>query len=339
MLWIISVFSALGFTFCYFLADTVDIAVFKAIEFVKKKLLDQGPNELTDLYLLSRTQSLLRSGINLESALEQIRSEPSSSETLKRTIQKILDGTTTKDFLPSFFILALETGAPISEPIKILQNTLFMQKKNQQRAKAFTAQSRAQASVLCWLPWFLLFSLAILDHDWALESTKSPYTWLLWSAAIFLSGIGKTWINNLISKSLIPKKTKDILLEQLLPELVFRLVGYISTGIDLQTSLERCLQQMAEPKLSTYFSNKTSPDTPPQILHLRALLDQANLGGPVRAELLFLLNDLQSTQECNWEERAQKLPVKCMAPLFLCFFPSCLLILLSLILPMLGELK
>jgi hypothetical protein len=38
--------------------------------------------------------------------------------------------------------------------------------------------------------------------------------------------------------------------------------------------------------------------------------------------------------EGRWEERAQRLPVTMMAPLFLCFFPACILVLLGLVVPL-----
>ncbi|MGZ3682277.1 MAG: hypothetical protein ACXVCI_00375, partial [Bdellovibrionota bacterium] len=54
----------------------------------------------------------------------------------------------------------------------------------------------------------------------------------------------------------------------------------------------------------------------------------------VREELSNFLQDLSAELESRWEERVQRLPVALLGPLFVCFFPGSLLVLIGLLLPL-----
>ena len=125
--------------------------------------------------------------------------------------------------------------------------------------------------------------------------------------------------------------------EEALPELTLRILCELGLGRDPETAAEISLNSIRNEFLSRAFSS-ASTGSAGKILRLRNILSHcARTGAPAREELLGFLQDLQAENETRWEERTQRLPVVLLAPLFLCFFPSALLLLGGLLIPLLWN--
>ncbi len=152
-----------------------------------------------------------------------------------------------------------------------------------------------------------------------------------------MSGGGRQWIRIALASAFRPKGQIEIIEENLIPDLILRLLAEISRGIDVESAAEASLAQMENTELTMLFRQSRPEDTH-RVARLKSLLAHAaRTGAPVRDELLGFLADLQAELESRWEERVQRLPVAMMAPLFLCFFPSSLLVLSGLLMPLLLE--
>jgi hypothetical protein len=296
-----------------------------------RQLLTRPPPPDEDLTLAGRLISSIQGGASLDAALEAAFAEASGGPYRVR-LRGILDGRPPPDFLSSFLHSALETGMPALASLQNLERALRSRRKLSLRAGALSAQCRAQAEVLSWLPWALGGAIALTDFDWFTSAAHHAISWVLWAAAVVLAGFGRQWIDISLRRALRPRGAEETLEEVALPDFTLRVIATVSQGKDVESALEHCLAMAANPELSRALAS-TSPGA--KVLRLRGTLRHAaRTGAPVREELGAFLQDLQSEIEARWEERVQRLPVALLAPLFVCFFPSSLLVLIALLLPL-----
>lgn len=287
-----------------------------------------------ELLIVGRIIAALRAGRSLDQALEILVHDPEIPSRKRKELRLALDRRPTPDFLSEFLSAALGSGAPILQALVSLHRTLLTQKKMKLRAKGLSAQCRAQAEVLTWLPWCLALALFTIEPTWFSESIRSPLTWLCWSLASALCGGGKFWVLRISRNALVAPTRENYVLEEEFPELVLRVSTQISLGRDPISSLEE-IQVSTRPPLRNWLTG-SDPSCPPIVKSFSTMIKFASENGaPIRDDLANFLSELQTTQETRWEERLQRLPVQLLAPLFACFFPACILVVLSLLLPIL----
>jgi hypothetical protein len=292
-----------------------------------------------DYELASRLTASLRAGISLDSALEQMASESTLTGPARSRLRRILDRKPEADFLSHFLSAALNSGMPALAALTTFQKALQTRRRLALKARAATGQSRAQAEVLSWLPWVMALGLMLVDRDWFALASGSPLAWFFWAIAIGLTGLGRWWIRHALRRALSPRTEAERLEEAVLPDFGLRLLSELSLGSDVEGAVEKSLLNQGDANLRDCFAPERGiPGLPGRVAALRSTLKHASAtGAPVREDLLSFLLDLQFELESRWEERVQRLPVAMLAPLFLCFFPGSLLVLLGLLLPLLRE--
>jgi hypothetical protein len=317
-----------GFVLAHRFRDRIDVEA--GVAFAQlRRLLTSPPPPDEDLTLAGRLISSIQGGASLDAALESAFTEAPDGPYRVR-LRGILDGRPPSDFLSSFLHSALESGMPALASLQNLERALRSRRKLRLRAGALSAQCRAQAEVLSWLPWALGGAIALTDFEWFTSAAHHAVSWILWAAAVVLSGVGRQWIGYSLNRALRPRGAEETLEEDILPDFTLRVIATVSQGKDVESALEQCLA--TNPGLSRAFAC-SSPGA--KVLRLRGTLRHAaRTGAPVREELGAFLQDLQAEIEARWEERVQRLPVALLAPLFVCFFPSSLLVLVALLLPL-----
>ncbi len=299
------------------------------------RFLEAPPTSDDDLTLTTRLISSLRAGISLDAALETAALDAPPGTPARVRIRQILDGNVGADFLSVFLRSALKTGAPLLSALQGIERALVAKRRLVFRARATTGQCRAQAEVLSWLPWVLALAIALIDPEWFSSAIHHSIAWLFWAIAVLLSGIGRQWMKSSLAKALNPKGEIQTIEEMVIPDLILRLIAEVSQGIDVESACEHSLRSLGNPRLSQLFSLANANLENNRVARLKNLLAHSvRTGAPVRDELLSFLSDLQNELEARWEERVQRLPIALLAPLFVCFFPSSMLVLAGLLFPL-----
>lgn len=324
-----------GFFACALRPDSIDGGmawVHELARSIYRRLAAKSAENIPELAICSRLVASLRAGQSLDAAVEGLTGQSTlPPETLLR-LRRVLDGRPERDFLSQFLDAAIRSGIPVLSVLQSFQKTLLTRKRLALRARAITGQARAQAAVLSWLPWSLALGIVILDVDWFSLACKSWVAWLLWGISIALVGAGRGWIRVLLRRALAPKNQQEKLEEEELPELILRIVAEISVGRDVESALEAALSGERTAELRNQVFNGRSEKAE----YVRALVAHAaTTGAPIRDDLLSFLQELYGEIEARWEERVQKLPVVLLLPLFACFFPASLLVMLGLLFPLL----
>ncbi len=327
---------ASGFLFSFLFSRKIDEVGHSGWALLQSKW-QMAPSTSTDvdeeLLLLSRLTASLRAGLSLDNALEGIAENKKTADRL----QAILEGRPQADVLSLFLSDSLKTGTPALHSLGLFQRALQNQKKLSLKARSITGQSRAQAEVLSWLPWLLGALLLASDPKSFQGPLTSPFSWVLWAIAIGLTGFGREWIQSALKRALSPRSNREALEEKSIPELLLRLLGQISLGLDAETALQNALQSHSHPEMQKIFF---APEQTSRLQQLQGLLHHAALtGAPIREDLQTYLQDHYLELESRWEERVQRLPVTILAPLFACFFPASLLVLAGLFLPLFASLS
>jgi Flp pilus assembly protein TadB len=330
-----------GISFAFFHGARLDAllpALFLKARRQLARLLETAPSPSEDLLLTTRLISALRAGISLDAALESAAQEAAPGAPMRGRIRKILDGNATSDFLSAFLRSALHTGAPVLASLQGIEKALVTKRRLSLRAKAASSQCRAQAEVLSWLPFALGLGIALVDPEWFWKALAHPLSWLVWAMAIALCGLGRRWMKWALAKALRPRGEREAMEENLLPDLTLRVLAEVSQGTDVESACERSLQAIGNPRLSQLYLAAAEAQETDRLARLKSLLRySARTGAPVREELLSFLADLHNELEARWEERVLRLPVALLAPLFVCFLPGSLLVLLGLLLPLALE--
>jgi len=328
-----------GFIFCTAFSKKADQLTSKSLALALKsvrRLLNKEESRGIDLQFITRLIASVRSGISLDSALDSLAKDPELGESCRHRVLCILQGKPKKDFLSTFLDGALRTGIPLLATLQAFQKILQTERRVVMKANALTSQSRAQAEVLSWLPWILLLALGGMDPEWMISATTNAGSWLLWSLALGLLGLGRVWMKSSINRAIKPAGKEEEIREQLLPELVLRMISQLSLGQDAESALEACLTSIDDRRLHDQIYNKAKRGE--SVRSLISMLEySARTGAPLREDLMTFLSDLHLQLENRWEERVQRLPVVMMAPLFVCFFPASLLVIASLLLPLIQE--
>lgn len=289
-----------------------------------------------DLTIASRLIAALRAGQSLDQAVEHLIRDQEIPRTQRARLQAVIERRTGNDFLGEFLSDAIDSGAPVLNALVSLHRVLLIEKKMTLRAIGLSAQCRAQAEVLTWIPWCLAAGIFAMEPAWFGVALESPVTWFFWSASLALCGGGRAWIRRLSRQALNPGSADARILEKDFPAVVLKLLTQLSLGRDPMSCLEQ-IQLSAPMPLKSWLAG-THESCPPPVKTFRTMVEfsQRN-GAPLRDDLMNLLFDLHASQEARWEERLQQLPVRLLAPLFSCFFPACILNVLSLLLPILKE--
>jgi hypothetical protein len=332
MFWIGLIIGGGGFILSHRFRERVDRALGLAWASAWQRLraaLSSPPTADDDLELTGRLISSLQAGISLDAALDALALEAAGTQ--RARLRALLDGRPPPDFLSAFLRTALDTGMPSLAALQSMERALRSRRRLALRAVAVSGNCRAQAEVLSWLPWVLGGAIALLDHDWFLSATRQPISWLLWAVAVLLAGFGRGWIKRSVTRALSPKAGTETLEERILPDFVLRVIAEVSQGIDVESATERSLLATKDPLLSRAFAENSGGTRAARLRNL--LRHAARTGAPVRDELGAFLEDLRADTEARWEERVQRLPIALLGPLFACFFPSSILILLALLVP------
>lgn len=337
MVWLALFTGTGGLLFHIRCSNEIDAFSFRAWRAAKtwvlKALAPPLSNE-EDLLLLARTISCLRAGISLDSALESFAQETPPGSAQKIRLRGILEGNAPADFLSTFLRSAMDSGTPALSALQGMEKMLAGKRRLALKAHAATGQCRAQAEVLSWLPWAFGLAVALLDRDWFASALHSSLAWFLWAIAVLLSGLGRKWMQSSLSRAFQAKNKTELLEEAWLPDLALRLVAEISQGTDIETAIERSLAKVGNAELTALYST-AKPQETHRIARMKSLLlHAARTGAPIRSDLENFLSDLHMELEARWEERVQRLPIKMLGPLFLCFFPGSLLVLAGLLLPL-----
>jgi hypothetical protein len=318
----------LGFFFCGAFGTSIDRLCHHLSHRLRRKV---APEILSSQLQLTRELlRQLRSGRALETALNDIREK--SRNDIQLTILKEISAKAPREPLSQLLTIALESGCSILVPLSAYAENL--QKILQIRAKiqALTSQARAQATVLSFLPVFLLCSLAFLDPTNFLALWRTPETAFIGALFLFFLGGGKFWIQRLQTNLFVSANVEEEIEFDILPKFTLQWAMLISAGIDPQTAFERCALQIPQGK-SVSFSQSARG----KFFH--HLLEQSiNSGTPIKEELLQFLDEHLQMLHCSWEEKAHQLPVKLLAPLFLCYLPACFLSLAAFFLPLWRQL-
>ena len=297
-------------------------------------LLETPLQPQAELEIVSGLSTALRAGHSLDAAIEALASEPQTSASARSCLKRVLLQESDPAFLPRFLRSAVRSGAPALSALAGFEKALQAKRRLQMKAGASTSQCRAQAEVLSWLPWALALAIFALDPAWFAESARSPLSWTLWAVATGLCGLGRAWIRRSLDRALKPSGDLERWEEEAAPELTLRILSELAQGRDTESAAENSL-----PGLPPSFQHAFRHGFPQasRLSRLPIILRNAALrGGPVREDLLAFLRELQEETEARWEERVQRLPVALLAPLFACFFPGSLLVLLGLLLPAVG---
>lgn len=293
------------------------------------------PDAESELVVLQQLQAKLRSGQSLDSAIEALLSEDYLPAAQKRRLSAVLQAKPERDFLSQFLSSALESGIPLLTSLQAIQRSLLSEKRLRLKAQAMTSQARAQGEVLSYLPWVLCAGIFLMDPGWFWQAAHSSASWVLWGIAFLLTGVGRQWMAILLKRVLTPRGTEARLEEELLPKIVLRVVAQLSLGQDAETALDRAWESMEDPRERREFLLAARGQN--SLAHFQFLYaDAAQSGAPLREDLLRFLEELHIQGEAKWEERVQRLPVVMMAPLFACFFPGSLLVIIALLYPLLS---
>lgn len=290
-----------------------------------------------EIILISRLISSLKAGQSLDSSIEQLSKDEILTSDTRAHLVAALEGKPNGNFLFQFLSSSLKNGMPAIGTLTIFQKALQSERKLRGKAQSMSSQCRAQGEALSWLPWFMGGAVTFLDFSWAQQTLANPVSWLLFGLVIFLTGVGKVWMRALLSSAFEPTTKLEKLEEISLPELLLRLISEISAGMDCATALENSLHLLGDISLNEQILCGISSSS--KIEYLKVILREAShSGAPLREELLSLYEQIQQEKEVKWEEKVQRLPVIMLAPLFLCFFPGSLLVLLGFFYPLFREL-
>lgn len=316
--------------------DTFLTSLPRALAERLKAMLEAPPHPEDDLLLTCGLISLLRAGISLDAALDKLAEEHPPASPFRARIRKIqLGNAQGNDFLSSFLHNALVIGSPALAGLLAFEKALQAKRRLHLKARGITGQCRAQAEVLSWLPWLLALAIFVIDPHWFIKAARSPLAWALWAMAVGLGGLGRQWIRRSLRLALEPRSEIERMEEEKLPDFLLSLLSGISQGFDVETAVDRALSAL---RCSRFSSLYLSPAAGGNIASIRATLRRAAAtGAPLREELLSFIEGMQGEAESRWEERVQRLPVSLLLPLFVCFFPSSLLVLAGLLIPLLRE--
>lgn len=329
----------LGFFFCTAFQKRFDPVVARTWSRLLtwgRRFLPKPTQTPSDLPLLQQVQAKLRAGQSLDAAIESLLGSEYVPLEQKRRLSAVLQGKPGRDFLSQFLVSAMDTGIPLLSSLTAIQRSLLSEKKLRAKAESVTSQARAQGEVLSWLPWVMCGAIFFLDREWFFLAAKGAPSWALWSMAFLLTGCGRIWMQQLLARALNPSGREAVLEEEVLPKLVLRLIAQLSLGHDAETALDRAWAAMEEPRVRPAFQAAARRDN--ALAQFQFLFSSAAAtGAPLREDLLRFLEELHIQGEARWEGRVQRLPVVMMAPLFGCFFPGSLLVLLGLVLPLLRS--
>ncbi len=290
-----------------------------------------------ELFFVRSILRSLRGGLDLGSAVQSAKSEqltyfPAQWPRYKEVqIQnKTMSIETSPSFLNHLLAYAKETGCSLSTPLSIygesLENHLLMQSK----VASLSSQAKAQATVLTWMPIFLFIALCFVDFQGFLAIWSHDLNYLFTALLCFLIAGGSLWIQSLQAQLLEPTGSLEKIETQWIPEIVLQWIVCISSGMDVETSWQKILMSTNQKEVQILQSRSGK--------YLQQLAKHSSENGtPIKDELLSFLQEHLKQIHYQTEGKAQKLPVKLLAPLFLCFLPASLLVIAMFLLPVFGE--
>lgn len=320
-----------GFLFCAAFQHRINAFFLHLWDRGKKYF--QTPRNETDenLFIVSSLLSSLQVGVSIEACLEGLLRENCLGDKSKQKIASVLAGKPGPDFLSTLLGGAIMHGQPVHKTLSALQKILQAEKRIHLRSYSITSQSRAQGSVLSFLPLFMLLALAVLDPEWLRSALKDPTSWCLWAFASALVGLGQLWMKQILDSSLRAKNAEEKIRQEALPPLLLGILSQMAIGRDAETARDKTMDQL--PKELAHLLRKNPGGAVAQLHYLIA--QSKETGAPLFENLSNLLTNNYLETENRWEEKVQRLPVFMLAPLFTCFFPATLLVILAMLLPLL----
>jgi hypothetical protein len=313
--------------------DQIDTQIISQLRHRRSKSISKEEITLPWLNHLLRT---VQSGNTLTEGLQSfIQSQPDNPYVAESN--SILSGNPTGDAFAQFISENIRSGGPVSEHLRFFRRQLEQRIRTLRRANAVTAQARLQAIVLFFAPWGLLASLAVSDSEIAVAAVHSPFCWTLWTLALCVSSVGILWINRIVRSTIAAKTEAERLAEITLPNFLIGFYARIASGAPVTEAVESAIPIDAPLSFQAAFHDIISPvqtEAMPLLSEIRNALRSAALrGSPLKEEVQRFLTDCESQTEIRIEEALQKLPVKILAPLFICVLPSALIILFSFLFP------
>ena len=305
--------------------------------------------EQQELDLLRHLIGSLRSGHSLQESLEEFskNAKPKGPLELSQEGIQLLSGEKSKISFAGIVHNSLVTGESCLQSLYFFRRQIESRLKNNRKLLAVTTQARAQAWICGFIPWgmFLIFSL--MEWDLVSAALKNMYCWIIWVFALAMDIGGLYWIKKSIHNAFTANPQQKAL-EQELPDLILNIHSAIAMGKDIESAFNEAKFILKEnSKLKDWLFDSQSKDStlsdsykviPSEIKQLQSILQRAiHYGSPLQAELQLLLDEVEYQKENRREECLQKAPLKLLSPLFLCIFPAALLVLVSILLPILGE--
>lgn len=296
----------------------------------------------TEIAFLQQLAIKLRGGISLHNSLQDPKL--TLSPNLREQVTRALDYEETKasTVLESIFHSSLRNGNPCLPALQFYKSIQEQRLRSEQKKRSSSTQARLQAYLICIVPWLLLFSLFLTDPTLLAEQSTNSLCLALWFLSLFLDVIGILWIRKILRSTFVPTQISIKEIEEDLMEFLFRLLPLISAGVDVREACTRALTTQNNHHLSIVISSldeNTAPNLPEEFFFLREILKNSlHFGSPVKEELRTFLEEIQYKKERRWEEALQKLPIRLMAPLFLCIFLAALAVLFSLVVPFANAL-
>ena len=322
-----------GFLFCAAFQHRINAIFLHLWEQGKKHFQNPRTETEENLFIVSSLLSSIQVGATIEACLESLLRENSLSDRSKQKIASVLSGKPGKDFLSTLLSGAILQGQPVHKTLSALQKILQAEKRIQLRSYSLTSQSRAQGTVLSCLPLFMVVALAILDPQWLGSAINDPLSWCLWAFASALVGLGQFWMKQMLDSALVAKSAEEKIRQEILPPLLLGILSQMAIGSDAETAHEQSLSGLSKEQIQLL--RKFSGGAVAQLHYLIARSKET--GAPLFENLSNLLSSNYLEMENRWEEKVQRLPVFMLAPLFCCFFPATLLVIVALLLPILSE--
>ncbi len=282
----------------------------------------------------------VRSGHPLTHGLETFPTD-NAQNPYSMESKKILAAQAVPNPMSRFIAESIRGGAPVLSSLQFFHRRLEQRIRGKRRANALTAQARLQALVIFFAPWGLLATLSAADPEMAQQALHDPICQLVWLIALLMSVGGFLWIQRILQGALLPKTTTALLNDDLLPQFLLHTYARVLSGTPIEAAARDSVPEKSSLEFHEAFTDifaKSKPDTCALILEIKDMLcAAARQGFPLREEIERALADCESFREAYIEEAIQKLPIKILAPLFLCILPAALMILFSFIYPVLNQ--
>ncbi|NBR64921.1 MAG: hypothetical protein EBT65_03095 [Actinobacteria bacterium] len=261
---------------------------------------------MSDSITLTKFAGLLRSGVDLDRAIEHIGGIPENSKPLRFLLE-----------------VAIDSGAGVAHEIDVVADLFTFKERSLQRITLAHAGPKASARLVLWLPVITLGMAQLIGLDILKSLASKPVLLVSLGFGLMLLLLARTISNRLI-KSAKPKETT---------------IGFYLMGVALESSGGANLniaQNRAGEIYSKVFGKDPAKEELTAMAQVALLVEQS--GARVGDLLRRQAEELQSAAITSNEIQIEKLSVRLMLPLGLAVLPAFLfLTVIPLLFSMLGP--